>query len=664
MSVCELLSPAGDIKTLKEAVMSGADSIYFGGTLFNARSSAVNFTNEEITEAVDFCHLRGVKVFVTVNTLINDKEIPQMVKYLKFLSETGVDGIIVQDLGVAKIAGQVVPELPIHGSTQMTVIDKEGAMLLQDLGFKRVVVARELSYAEIKEIKEAVEIEIEVFVHGAICVCYSGQCLMSSFIGGRSGNRGNCAQPCRLLYSIENKKGNLLSPKDMGLINHIKELKNAGVDSLKIEGRMKGIDYVKTVVSTYRKYLDNDDKVSKEDYDILDGVFYRGGLTDGYFTGKLNDMFCYNKPDNPYLKQKKAEIKDYERKITVDFDAELKPGEPFSLTAKHNGLCVTVKGELKGEMAINRPLNGERIASQLAKLGGTNFAAGEIKIAVDNNVTVPISEINNVRRMAVEKLNCEIINSHRRQPLKIDLPVLNDVKGEDFNYSVMVSDKEQLKVFSGYEYLYVPLDLYCGEGVAVLPRISYVGLKEKVLIKNCKKVLARNIGQIKMLEGTGIEIYADFTLNTFNSYGALMLNELGVKQITLSTELMFSQIRGIKSSVPLESVIYGYIPLMITKNCLIKSAVGCKNKNGAILTDRTGTDFKIKCTDHCKNEIYNSLPVVLSDKTADIKSCGLSFGRLMFLDESPKKCLEILDCYKKGIMPDCEFTRGKFYKGV
>lgn len=487
---------------------------------------------------------------------------------------------------------------------------------------------------------------------------------MSSFIGGRSGNRGNCAQPCRLLYSIGNKRGNLLSPKDMGLINHINELKSIGVNSLKIEGRMKGIDYVKTVVSTYRKYLDTDIQVSKDDYNILDGVFYRGGLTDGYFTGNLNDMFCYNKPNNPYLKQKKSDFKNYERKLTVDFDGVLKLGEPFSLTVTHNDFSVAVKGQTKVEKAIKTPLESGRAVSQLQKLGGTNFIAGDVNVFVDDGITVPVSEINNVRRTAIEKLSDEIVNSFKRPVSNIDLPKIANKKSEVFNYSVMVSDQEQYKAFMGYKHLYVPLDLYCGEGIAVLPRISYDELKNRILDKKCKKVLVRNIGQIEMLKNTDIEIYADFTLNTFNSYGVLMLKELGITQITLSTELMLSQIKGIKGSVPLESVVYGYIPLMLTKNCLIKSAYRCENKNGTILTDRIGTKFKIKCTEDCKNEIYNSLPIVLSDKMFEIQNSGLSFGRLMFLDEPPKKCLEILECYKKGIMPDCEFTRGKFYKGV
>ncbi len=664
MSICELLSPAGSPDTLIAAVESGADSVYLGGSAFNARKSAVNFDNEQLEKAVDYCHINGVKVLVTVNTLVNDRELSDLEKYLRFLNNIGVDGIIVQDLGVARIAKQIVPELPLHASTQMTVFDTDGARLMQELGFKRVVLARELSLKQIEEIRNAVSIEIECFIHGAICVCYSGQCLMSSFIGGRSGNRGACAQPCRLGYSIDNSNGFLLSPKDMGLINHIAELKKIGVNSLKIEGRMKGEDYVRTVVSLYRKYIDSGLKITNEDYDVLDGIFYRGGLTDGYFTGKLNNMLCHTKPDNPYLKQKKYTPPKTMKKREVSFNVTLAMGKPVCIKAECDGITVEAFGEALCEPAIKVPVSEDRIKEQIAKLGGTAFTAKNIMAEIDNGLSIPVSEINNVRRKAVESLEQAIINSYKRNDLCLERETLFGGNSDDFSLSVKVSSKEQAKVFKDIKKLYVPLEIYEGHGIAVLPRIYEGDLKTAVKEKNCKAVAITNIGQLGMFKDSGIDLYADTSLNIFNSEAAKFFADFGVKGITLSNELMLSQIRDVKSAIPLESVIYGYIPVMITKNCLIKAAVGCKNHKGAMLKDRTGTVFKIKCLPDCKNEIYNSMPIVMSDKVTDLMYSGLSYGRLDFTDEAPEECLKIYESYEAGKPLNLNFTRGKFYKGV
>ncbi len=664
MSICELLSPAGGPEALHAAVSAGADSVYLGGAAFNARQSAVNFDNEALKNAVDYCHLRGVKVYVTVNTLTNDREMEKMAEYLRFLSEIGTDAVIVQDLGVARLTREIVPELPLNASTQMTVYDKEGALLLQELGFKRVVLARELSETEIAKIRDSVDIEIEVFVHGAICVCYSGQCLMSSFIGGRSGNRGACAQPCRLKYSIDGKNGYLLSPKDMGLIKHLDRLKKIGVNSLKIEGRMKGAEYVGTVVSIYRKYLDSGKNVTSEDYGALERVFFRGGLTDGYFTGKRSGMMCHTKPDNPYLKQKKFEIQNFEKKRTADFTARITLGEPVSVTAKSGGCTVTYKGTVPAETAVTKPLENDRVTAQLSKLGQTVFTPGCITAEIEQGVTIPISELNAARRGAVMLLEQEITKSYRRENRYIKPSAPKKRSAQSFELSVYASTREQAQQFYDVKRLYVPIDIYDGHGIAVLPRFNGGNVREIVSEKGCKKVLVRTLGQINALKNTGIEIYADYTLNAFNSYAADMLESLGVDAITLSPELTLAQIRSLKSPVPLESIIYGYIPLMITKNCLIKPAVGCKKKGGAVLSDRTGTKFKIACADGCRNEIFNSLPVVMSDKMSAIRQSGLSFGRLMFTDEKPSLCREIYENYKNGTRFCDSFTRGKFYKGV
>ena len=659
----EILSPAGDFEALKAAVSAGADAVYLGGNHFSARSFAKNFTDEEMLNAVDYCHLRKVKVYAAVNTLISDREMKEAEKYIRYLSEIGIDGIIIQDLGLIETSRSVAPSLPLHASTQMTVIDSYGASLLKENGFSRVVLARELSGNKFREIRKKANMEIEVFVHGAICVCYSGQCLMSSFIGGRSGNRGRCAQPCRLMYKMGNRTGYLLSPKDMSLIEHIKEIKEYGIDSLKIEGRMKSADYVGTVTSVYRKYVDNPQKVSKEDLEKLYNIFNRGGYTDRYFTGhKSPDMICHTKPDNPYLNQKKADITVYEKKRKINIEFELYPNRPLYLKmTDESGVTAEYNGDIKSETAQNVPLSEERVVSQLSKLGGTVFEAGTIRAEINGDITLPISEINKARRECIETLEKNIVLSYRRNDSALHYTEIKENKKQDFILSVRVSTEEQLKAIrkTDCKKIYAPLNIAKGNEIAVLPRIT----PDNIELKHVKHALATNIGQVKILNDLKIPYYADFTLNVFNSRSVDFLTKSNAKGIILSCELMLAQIREIKSEIPLGSIVYGRIPLMITENCLINSSIGCVKGKGSILRDRVGEKFPIRCTENCQSEIFNSKPIMMSDKMNEIKSC-LSEGILMFTTETPEECVEIYNAYKNGEKIDAEFTRGKFYKGV
>lgn len=661
----EILSPAGDFEALKAAVSAGADAVYLGGCMFSARSSAVNFSNEELLSAVDYCHLHKVKVYSAVNTLISDREMKIAEDYIRYLNEIGIDGIIVQDLGLIETIKAIAPSLPLHASTQMTVIDSYGASFLKDAGFCRVVVARELSKEQIFDIKKKAKIEVEAFVHGAICVCYSGQCLMSSFIGGRSGNRGKCAQPCRLIYKMDKKSGYLLSPKDMSLIEHMNELKSIKVDSLKIEGRMKSAEYVGTVTSIYRKYADKNEKVSKDDLEKLYNIFNRGGYTDRYFTGKKSsDMICHKKPDNPYLMQKKAQIPTYERKRKINIYFTLYLNEPILLKiTDETGVYAEYKGEVLSETAQKMPLSEERVVSQLSKLGGTVFEVENINIRINGNITIPISEINKARRDCISNLEKNIALHYRRHDSKKYNFVITENKVQDFVLSVRVSNKEQLHAIrkTDCKKIYAPLGLAREDEIAVLPRITSKNIFDN--LKNIKFALAENIGQVKILNDCNIPYYADFTLNSFNSRSVEFLRNANANGVILSCELMLAQIREIKSEIPLGAVIYGRIPLMITENCLINSSIGCANGKGNVLIDRVGERFPIRCTENCQSEILNSKPIVMSDKMSEVKSC-LSEGVLLFTTETPEECVKIYNAYKNGEMINTDFTRGKFYKGV
>ncbi len=671
MSQCELLAPAGSFEALQYAVYSGTDAVYLGGSLFNARASAVNFDNELLEKAVDFCHLRKVKVYVTVNILISDREFNEFDKFIRFLDRIGVDGVIVQDIGAAMYIKKIAPSLALHASTQMTVYDLEGALFLKKLGFKRVVLARELSYESIKNITEKSGIETEIFVHGAMCVCYSGQCLMSSMIGGRSGNRGKCAQPCRLMYTAENKKGYLLSLKDMCLIEHLKKIKECGVSSLKIEGRMKGEQYVGTVVSIYRKYIDSNAKIDKVDYEQLERIFYRGGFTDGYFVSKKGkEMFCHTKPDNPYLKQdnKFIAVKNHRlTKIYMYFDcqvgskATLRVFDEYGNSAECTSQTEIERANKPGEIV-------QKITENLKKLGDTVFYAENVEVNADSDAFIPISTVNNMRRTATAELEDKIINSYKKESSNENFKIQSDVyEASSFELAASVADEKQLVALkkAGCKKIYAPIELaehFDGSEIAVLPRISKGDIEKLLLSIKNKEVLVRNIGQLETAKRCGKEIHIDFTMNVFNKYTADFYKQYPVKSITLSAELTLAQIKDIARTFPCEAIVYGKIPLMITENCMLKTSSGCTH--GGTLTDRMGEKFLVKCLPDCKNEIYNSKPIVMSDKTDDLVNASLSFGRLSFTDESAKECEQIYNAYMHSKKLDTDFTRGKFYKGV
>ena len=672
----ELLAPAGNERSLRAAVQAGADAVYLGGSRFNARQSADNFTTEEMSKWIDYCHLYGVKVYVTVNTLIKERETEALAEYAKELNSIGVDGVIVQDLGAVSIFLQTVPDLPVHASTQMTVTSAEAVRFLEKIGIKRVVLARELSFKQIREISDLTKAELEIFVHGALCMCYSGQCLMSSVIGGRSGNRGRCAQPCRLKYSLlENGnnvyEGYLLSPKDLNLSEELRRVLDSGSVSLKIEGRLKRAEYVASVVSVYRKYLDSFDRVLNEDKKILLDAFNRGGFTKGFFGSETGvAMMCHDNPSNvsenkfPEYAVKMSEENANFRKIPVYMYAEVKIGAGMTLTVwDDDSHSVSVTGTVLAEKAKNKPLTKERLSEQLKKLGDTPFVLENAEIVIDEEAILPISEINNIRRQAMNAIAEERKKYAKRQEACMSLKTVSK-RTKSLEISVEAETKEQLEVARRYgiKRIYVPEQLAEDGLIVKTPDIAKTGKKQKA-----KKLCISNISDIHESK----ELYGGVRLNVYNSY---TIDMLGLKSVTLSPELNIHEISDItkRTDAETEIIAYGRLTLMIMANCPVKSCGKCaKGGKKYSLKDRKNEEFPILCSPDCAARLLNSKPLYMADKWSELKKTEADFARLVFTTESGRECEDIIKSYlaaQKGeevrTLPENSFTRGHFFRGV
>lgn len=642
----ELLAPAGNATALRASVQSGADAVYLGGTAFGARQSAENFTLDEMKKWVDYCHFYGADVHVTVNTLVKERELRELQAYVKSLNNTGVDALIVQDLGAADVIKNTCPDLTLHASTQMSVTTLDEVRELEKIGFKRVVLARELNEKEIEHICKNTPLEIEVFVHGAICQCYSGKCLMSSILGGRSGNRGRCAQPCRLPYEmLEGRKaianGYLLSPKDMALINDLGTLNHIGVKSLKIEGRLKRAEYVSTVVGVYRKYLDmlydgSGQSASKSDMQILTDAFSRTGFTNGYLKNKLGaDMMSHKSPsgtgDTKYTDEaiSRTAKNANTRKIPASIMGTLKQNAPLEVTVYDNdGHYGYATGTLKPEIARNVALDENRLKEQLLKLGSTPLICEDISVSVEERLTIPIKEINAVRRAAIDALMTERIKHNIGHITDYQIPTTHRAKPAGINISVSVSTDEQRKAAEA------------------------AGIK--------------NIQPFKPFEGT---------LNVYNSQTANYFGKSGT--VTLSPELNLHEIEDLlkNTNASTEVIAYGHLPLMIMKNCPVRAMGKCQNgKNIYKLRDRKKEEFPLVCDgkcDECKSVLLNSKPIYMADKAEDLKQLKINGVRLIFTVENFSQCGKIIEEYKRALngakvkpMADNTFTRGHFYRGV
>ncbi|MBR4874233.1 MAG: U32 family peptidase [Clostridia bacterium] len=678
----ELLSPAGDFEGLKTAVYCGADAIYVGGKSFSARKNAKNFTDDELILAIDFCHLRGIKLFVTLNTLIKEDEFSSAVSFAKFLIENGADGIIIQDLGLLLAVRKMSDDIKINASTQMTVCSTSGVNLLSELGANRVVLARELTYEDIKSIKENTTAELEMFVHGALCMGWSGQCLLSSIIGGRSGNRGLCAQPCRLNYTLykDGKKLTeqkpLLCTKDLCLADKMDEIKKI-CDSFKIEGRMKSAEYTGIVTKAYKKALLGE--LSEKEINEMLSFFSRGGSGRGYFDGRtFSKMMDYG--ESGKISASKEMVRDvkeekYEKLRKISFKLIAKEGEPLELFGKSDGFSHTETGDVCEKAKQSAP-DKERIEAQLKKLGDTPFSIDNIEIEISGTPFVSVSSINALRRAVCENISQKICASYKRSAVTLsddDIPT-KVTKPDMPKVIVYVRTKEQLDAANdlGIKAKYLSYDLFLKYGtekdVCVLPVITKEN--EKLDLSKAKYVMVQNIGQIKDAEGK--ILCAGEHLNATNTKTLSALSSLGLKRVTLSGELNLKEIRKItkKTNVSTELIVYGRQTAMVMENCVIKSAYKCaKGESGFSLCDRMGEHFPVIC-ENCRNLLLNSVPLYMADKCEDFLSVKPDAVRLNFTTESYDECKNIILAYKSGLSgkpPKKVFdkiTRGHFYRGV
>ena len=673
MSGTEILAPAGSLESLKAAVNCGADAVYIGGKQFSARQNAANFDNAELKQAADLCHLHNIKIYLTVNTIIFDNQVNEFAEFIKNAANAGIDAFIVQDFGAAEIIRNIVPDANIHGSTQMTIHSVKGAQLLKELGFKRVVISRELTEKQIQEICST-GIETEVFVHGALCMCMSGQCYLSSLIGQRSANRGFCAQPCRLPYSVyKNPQFNGLSLKDLSLVNHLQKLSDIGVFSLKIEGRMKRPEYVAAAVCACRQSLNG----QTPDMALLRSIFSRSGFTDGYFTGKFSNMFgSREKEDVIAAKDILPDIRkkySHEKKSgKLDFYAEIKKDNPVKLTVSDDCDSVTVTGEIP-ETAINKPIDFTYLERQLSKLGGTIYQFGNLNADIDDGLSLSAKTINALRRNAVEALNLKSIKRNTPEYICVPLDIDPENKIESLKeIRVRISNQNQLDAVSEADRIIIPTNVFLNnryEDISKIiiepPRFIYNEAEIFGVLKKCKSLgaehlMCSNPAYIKIGKELGFKLHGDFGLNTANSYSLNFLKKMNFEDTVLSFEMKLKQISSLRKAISTGIIAYGYLPVMLTKNCPIKNEVGCE-KCKKIIFDRTGRANKIVCHGNY-TEILNAQALYLADRLEDLKN--ISFITLYFTDEGPDEIKKIIDEYRFGYSSKDNITRGLYYRGV
>ena len=692
----ELLAPAGSMEALRAAVCNGADAVYLGADTFNARINARNFSAADLQEAVVYCHVRGVKVHLTLNTLVLDREMPRAAELIRLAASCGVDAFIVQDLGVVSLCRQLAPDVPIHASTQMSIHSLEGVLEAAALGCSRVVLARELPAEEIAHICKKSPVEIEVFVHGALCMCYSGQCYLSSVIGRRSGNRGQCAQPCRLPYGYGRFESTRypLSLKDNCLAGELDELRRMGVASIKIEGRMKRPEYVAIVTRAYRTVL-NGGKLMPSDLQELETAFSRQGFTDGYFRGQTgSDMFGRRQEGEDTAGLFASARATYEQgepqRIGVRFYAMIRRGEPAQLAVEDpdGNLCRT-RGPVP-EQAVYRSLTPQDLEQQLKKTGGTPYLCTAVRSSLDPDLMLPASAINAMRRDVIAELTAK---RGRAAPARLNAydepPRYDGIAGEpQLTIAVRTAGQITSRMLSMKPtVLYVPLselaehpDLPQRVSVetqlaAILPRVIWSGELAPVARQlrtvyemGVRQVLAGNLGQLHIARAAGFAVRGDFGLNIVNSRAMRYLREQGLDSQLLSFELTLPQIRDISKAVPAELLIYGRLPLMLMENCVMKNRTGiCACQTGTVrLVDRVGEEFPIvKDPGTCRNVLLNGKKLYLLDKKDALRGMGLWALRLQFTTENPGEIDKVLMDYQgRAVFDAGSYTRGLYSRGV
>ena len=692
----ELLAPAGSMEALRAAVCNGADAVYLGADTFNARMNARNFSAADLQEAIVYCHVRGVKVHLTLNTLVLDREMPRAAELIRMAASCGVDAFIVQDLGMVSLCRQLAPDVPIHASTQMSIHSLEGVLEAAALGCSRVVLARELPAEEIAHICKKSPVEIEVFVHGALCMCYSGQCYLSSVIGRRSGNRGQCAQPCRLPYGYGRFESTRypLSLKDNCLAGELDELRRMGVASIKIEGRMKRPEYVAIVTRAYRTVL-NGGKLTQADLQELETAFSRQGFTDGYFKGQTgSDMFGRRQESADTADLFASARATYEQgetqRIGVRFYAMIHRGQPARLAVEDpdGNLCRTY-GPVP-EQAVYRSLTAQDLEQQLKKTGGTPYLCTSVRSSLDPDLMLPASAINAMRRDVIAELTAKRGRAEKPHLNAYDEPPRYDgISGEpQLTVAVRTADQITSRMLSMKPtVLYVPLselvehpELRQRVGVetqlaAILPRVIWSGelvpiarQLRTVYDMGVRQVLAGNLGQLHIARAAGFAVRGDFGLNIVNSRAMRYLREQGLDSQLLSFELTLPQIRDISKAVPAEVLIYGRLPLMLMENCVIKNRTGtCTCQTGTVrLVDRVGEEFPIvKDPGTCRNVLLNGKKLYLLDKKDAFRGMGLWALRLQFTTENPSEIDKVLMDYQgRAVFDAGSYTRGLYSRGV
>ena len=689
-SSVEVLSPAGSPESLEAAVRAGADAVYLGGNSFSARASAKNFSYEQLRQAVEYCHGRGVKVYLTVNTLLREDELPAALRFLEFACSLPVDALLVQDLGLFRMIKKAAPSLPIHASTQMSIHTPAGAKFLYEQGMERVVLARELSLSEMREIADECPVELEAFVHGALCMSVSGQCYFSALLGGRSGNRGMCAQTCRLPFSAPDGTGHDLSLRDLSMITRMEELRQAGVCSAKIEGRMKRPEYVAAATATCRQSADGllPDPMLLAD---LESVFSRSGFTSGYPDGKLGvSMFgTRTKEDvtgatSSVFARLHGLYREERSRVPVQLFLSIKAGEPVSLAVQdeedHYAQAVS---DVLPEPAINRPLDQERCLAQIQKTGGTPFVCQTAKCELDEGLSVPISLLNRLRREVLEKL---LEQRAHRKAVPFTMPAWEEyshqpehplaVRAFFANAEQVCPEAKECEII--WLPLHTPLPQLLQlreEGYPIglaLPRAFFGGEKtvrhllQERMEQGFTRTWSGNLGAAAIARELGAELHGGFSLNITNTSSLRWLEELHFASAELSFELTLEQCTALGAEIPRGIIAYGRLPMMLCRNCpAANSPQGCKNcPQPPMLRDRKGADFPIQCTrtgGYQYTEILNSVPLTLHDRKREIR--GQDFVVFRFTVENPVETGNILRSFSSGENSLENYTRGLYYRG-
>ena len=702
----EILAPAGSYETFKAVINAGADAVYLAGNMFGARAYAANLTEEELLLAIDYAHLHKRKIYLTVNTLVKNNELKyDLYNYIKPLYEAGLDAVIVQDYGVMKYIHESFQDMEIHASTQMTITDPEYVKLIKDYGVTRVVPARELSLEEIRRLHEESECEIECFVHGALCYCYSGQCLMSSFIGGRSGNRGRCAQPCRLMYEKDGAQKAVLSLKDLCTLDILPDILEAGVFSLKIEGRMKSPEYAAGVTSIYRKYVDMYLSSGREGYRVFEKdresllmLFDRGGLTDGYYKRHNGKEMIAEDTKSDKSQHAKKEFEEYisERYVNNDIKYNIngiitlvKDSPAILSFTDDNDNYITVSGDIV-QKAVKNPMTKDDVTKQIAKLGGTAFKLKNLDVIMEEDIFISNKSLNELRRQAVSEFMQAIVIKHRRIAMP-ECAMEYTTRNEYIGISVHVMNLSQAVTVMEYNpaRIIVDTEMISNEDIIRIIEMAhdrkvkcYIGLprianKFKTFINNninnwiergVHGFLIRSISWITYLKDMGYtgEIISDYSCYAYNNMAASFIEQSGVTSMIVPVELNEKEIKKLKLRDS-ELIVYGKIPLMITANCIDKSTKGCHSPNSAFTTlkDRKNARLPVlTCCRYCYNLIYNSVPIYLADKNIIPDNYNISFIGIVFSDENRNDVRNIMDNVIHGRQADFEFTRGHFTRGV